>query len=267
MRVNGVRLFYEEMGSGPETIIFSHSFLLSGVHFNPQMQGLRDRYRCIAFDHRGHGRSERTADGYDMENLYQDAVAFIEGMECAPCHFVGLSTGGFIGMRIGIRRPDLLTSLVLMDTSPDGEPPEALGRYKLLTLVIRLLGWRPVIGRLLSLFFGRKFLNDPARRDALKEWRGCIMSNDRTAARKFAQGILTREGVYDDLSKITTPTLVIAGEEDIPTPVSKARRIAEQIPGARLEIIADAGHICTVEEPRAVTGAIASFLQSIIHKT
>ncbi len=77
LRVNGVTLFYEEMGSGPETIIFSHSYLLSGVHFNPQMQALRDRYRCIAFDHRGHGRSETTVNGYDMENLYQDAVAFI----------------------------------------------------------------------------------------------------------------------------------------------------------------------------------------------
>ena len=263
LRVNGVTLFYEEMGSGPGTIIFSHSYLLSGVHFNPQMQALRDRYRCIAFDHRGHGRSETTINGYDMENLYQDAVAFIEGMDCGPCHFVGLSTGGFIGMRLGIRRPDLLTSLVLMDTSPDGEPQEALGRYKLLIMVIRLLGWWPVIGRLLPLFFGKKFLNDPDRREEVKEWKAHIVRNDRTAARRFGEGIFARESVYNDLSKITTPTLVIAGEGDIPTPVSKARRIADGIPGAGLMIIPNAGHICTIEEPQAVTRAIEHFLASL----
>lgn len=263
VRVNDVTLFYEEMGSGAETVIFSHSYLLSGVHFNPQMQALRDRYRCIAFDHRGHGRSEKPVSGYDMENLYRDAVAFIEKMGCAPCHFVGLSTGGFIGMRLGIRRSDLLRSLVLMDTSPDSEPQEARRRYKMLIGVIRLLGWRPVIGRVLPLFFGNKFLGDPHRRDEVLEWREHILRNDKTAARKFGQGIFARESVYGDLPKITTPTLVIVGEEDIPTPVSKAKRIAESIPGARLEIIPEAGHICTVEEPQAVTQAIASFLESI----
>ena len=263
LRVNDVTLFYEEMGSGPESIIFSHSFLLSGVHFNPQMQALRDRYRCIAFDHRGHGRSEKTANGYAMENLYEDAVAFIEGMGCAPCHFVGLSTGGFIGMRLGIRRPDLLRSLVLMDTSPDSEPSEALGQYKMLIWVIRLLGWRPVTGRLLPLFFGKKFLSDPDRTDEVKEWRGHILQNNRTAARKFGQGIFARESVYEDLPRITTPTLVMAGEEDVPTPISKARRIADGIPGARLKIIPHAGHICTVEEPQQVTEAIEDFLKNL----
>jgi len=65
-----------------------------------------------------------------MENLYSDAVGFIEALDCAPCHFVGLSTGGFIGLRIGIRRPDLVKSLVLMDTSADDEPEETLRQYR-----------------------------------------------------------------------------------------------------------------------------------------
>ena len=65
---------------------------------------------------------------------------------------------------------------------------------------------------------------------------------------------------YEDLPKIKTPTLVIVGKEDIPTPVAKAKRIAEKIPGAKLVIIPDAGHLCTVEEPEAVSKAIEEFL-------
>jgi len=91
--VNGVTLHYEEKGSGLETIVFSHSYLLDNTHFAPQIEALGDRYRCIAYDHRGHGQSQAPKDGYDMENLYNDAVALIEALNCAPCHFVGLSTG------------------------------------------------------------------------------------------------------------------------------------------------------------------------------
>jgi len=125
---NDAQLHYEESGSGTETIVFSHSYFADNSHFNPQIQKLKSRFRCLAFDHRGHGQSEIKKDGYDMENLYADAVGFIEALDCAPCHFVGLSTGGFIGLRIGIRRPDLVKSLVLMDTSADDEPEEALCR-------------------------------------------------------------------------------------------------------------------------------------------
>ena len=67
--VNGVSLFYEEKGSGTETIVFSHSYLVDNTHFAPQIEALSDRYRCIAYDHRGHGRSQAPKDGYDMENL------------------------------------------------------------------------------------------------------------------------------------------------------------------------------------------------------
>jgi pimeloyl-ACP methyl ester carboxylesterase len=261
--VNGVRLFYEEMGSGPERIVFSHSYLVDSHHFSLQMQSLRDRYRCVAFDHRGHGRSEVTENGYGMENLYTDAVALIEALHCAPCHFVGLSTGGFIGTRIAIRRPDLLKSLILMDTSADPEPGENLKQYKVLMFIVRWIGWWPVIGKVMPLFFGKKFLSDPGRQHEVREWKACIMSSNKKAMVKFGQGIFGRAGVYEELSKIKVPTLVVVGEEDMPTPVDKAKRIAEKIPGAKLVVIPHAGHLCTVEEPAAVTAAMEEFLSAL----
>ena len=261
--VNGARLFYEEMGSGPETIVFSHSYLVDSHHFASQMQSLRDRYRCVAFDHRGHGRSEVTETGYDMENLYADAVALIEALECAPCHFIGLSTGGFIGMRIGIRRPELLRSLILMDTSADPEPEENLKQYKLLMFILRWMGSWPVIGKVMPLLFGKKFLGDPSRQKDVREWKARIMSSNKKAMVKFGQGIFGRAGVYEELPKIKVPALVMVGEEDLATPVVKAKRIAEKVPGARLVVIPQAGHLCTVEEPAAVTAAMEEFLASL----
>jgi pimeloyl-ACP methyl ester carboxylesterase len=70
IKVNGVRLHYVEQGLGPEAVIFSHSYLLDWSHFKPQIDALSEGYRCIAFDHRGHGASERPKEGYDMESLY-----------------------------------------------------------------------------------------------------------------------------------------------------------------------------------------------------
>lgn len=258
--VNGVRLFYEETGSGPETLVFSHSYLVDSTHFAPQIEDLSDRYRCIAYDHRGHGRSQAPKGGYDMENLYADAVALIEALHCAPCHFVGLSTGGFIGVRIGIRRPDLLSSLILMDTTAEAEPTKNFTQYKLLMFMVRWLGWWPVINKVMSLLFAEKFLTDPGRQDEVRHWKELITSGNKKALIQFGMGIFQRASVFEALSKITVPTLVMVGEKDRARPPSEAQRTKEKIPGAKLVIIPAAAHLCTIEEPGAVTEAIEEFL-------
>ncbi|MFZ1864469.1 MAG: alpha/beta hydrolase, partial [Polyangiales bacterium] len=171
IEVNGVRLHYVEHGSGPEAIVFSHSYLVDWSHFKPQIDALSGRYRCIAFDHRGHGASERPKDGYDMENLYADAVAFIEAMKCAPLHFVGLSTGGFIGLRLGFRRPGLLRSLTLMDTSAEVEPALKRLQYELMMRMVRLIGIRPFAPYIMSLFFSKKSRRDLTREAELGRFR------------------------------------------------------------------------------------------------
>ena len=76
----------------------------------------------------------------------------------------------------------------------------------------------------------------------------------------FAAGIFARESVHHQLGRIRAPTLVLVGEEDRATPPFRARRIAAGIPGAQLEIIPGAGHLCTVEEPAAVNAALDRFL-------
>ena len=127
----GERIYYVDEGSGPDTIVFSHGLLWSGEMFRPQIDALKDRFRCVAFDHRGQGQSPVARSGYDMDTLTADAAALIEGVGAAPCHFVGLSMGGFVGMRLAARRPELLRSLLIalgriITTITEGDNHETL---------------------------------------------------------------------------------------------------------------------------------------------
>lgn len=263
IRVNGATLYYEAQGSGPETIVFAHGLLWSCRMFDDLVAALKDRYRCIAFDHRGQGQSEVTADGYDMETLYEDAAALIEALDCAPCHFAGLSMGGFIGMRLAARRPELLKSLILLETSADPEPTENVSKYKLLGFVTRWLGPGLVVNQVMPVMFGQKFLTDPARAAERQMWRERLKSNHRVGITRALNGVLTRKGIYDEIAKISVPTLIIVGDQDVATVPAKSERMHERIPGSRLVTIPGAGHTSSAEEPAAVNAAIKEFLSDL----
>ena len=263
IRVNGAEIHYDESGSGPETIVFSHGLLMSGEMFADQVQALSERYRCIAYDHRGQARSQITESGYDMDSLSADAAQLIRELEAGPCHFVGLSMGGFVGLRLAIRHPDLLRSLVLMDTSADPEPEQNRGPYKRMAFVGRWFGFRPVIGRLMPIMFGQTFLKDPARAERRAYWQNHLTGLDRVGTSRAAHGVIDREGVYEHLGRISTPTLIVVGDEDVATVPAKAERMHAAITGSQLAVIPGAGHSASIEQPEAVTAALSSFLQNL----
>ena len=258
--VNGVRLWCSDEGSGAETVVFSHGLLLSGAMFSDQIAHLKQRYRCIAYDHRGQGGSEVTAKGYDIETLTADTEALITALDAAPCHFVGLSMGGFVGLRLAVRRPDLLKSLTLIDTSADPEPSQNVPRYRMLNFVARWFGLRMVVGKVMPIMFGHTFLGDPVRAAERKLWRQRIMANDRIGITRAVNGVIYRKGVIEDIKAIQTPTLIIVGEEDVATVPEKSERMHAAIAGSRLIRVARAGHSSTIEEPHAVNEALSEFL-------
>ena len=260
IQIPGANLYYEEQGTGPETIVFAHGLLWSGQMFAPQVAAFRDRYRCVTFDFRGQGRSEVTPGGYDMDTLTADAVALILALGCAPCHFLGLSMGGFIGMRLAIRHPELLRSLMLLETSADPEPQENLGRYRRLSFVARWLGFRLVAKPVFGIMFGRKFLEDPARAELREEYRRHLFANDRIGITRAVQGVIDRQGVDGELDSIRVPTLILVGDQDVATVPAKAERIHARIDGSTLRVIPGAGHSATIEEPEAINRALQDFL-------
>jgi len=256
----GTRIYYEDQGNGPETILFSHGLLFSSQMFHNQIEALSTRYRCVSFDFRGQGQSEVVKSGYDIESLYQDAIRLIETLDIEPCHFIGLSMGGFVGLRVGIRRPDLLKLLILIESSSDPESKDALKRYKMLNIVARWFGVGIVANQVMEIVFGQKFLNDGARNSLKHKWKEHIVSNDRIGITRAVAAVITREGVTDQLDQITVPTLIIVGDQDVATVPAKAEKMHAGIPNSRLVVIPGAGHTSTVEEPIAVTTALLNFL-------
>ena len=263
LQVNGVQLHYEEYGSGDETIVFSHGYLMSHKMFAAQIDALKDRYRIIAYDHRGHGESEVYKGDYGMYDLMEDGAALIDALVGGPVHFMGMSTGGYVGVRLMVRRPDLLKSAVLMDTSAESEDPSALRQYNLMLTAVRFLGVRSVYSKAIVMLMGEKFRTDPSRKAEYQTWERYIKGLNKTAIYKFGKAIFGRDSVHEHMSTITIPTLMIVGEEDIPTPPEKARRLANTIPNAQLVTIPNAGHTAPTEEPAAVTAAIENFLANL----
>jgi pimeloyl-ACP methyl ester carboxylesterase len=258
---NGVELHYEEAGHGPQTIVFAHGLLMSGRMFDAQVAALSDRYRCITFDFRGQGQSAVPAGGYDMTTLTEDTAGLIRALSAAPCHFVGLSMGGFIGMRLAVRNPELLRSLVLMATTAGSEPHWL--RYHLLRLVARWFGPAAIAGRVVPILFGQKFVADPARAELRRAWRQRLMSNDRIGSARAARGVIGRPGFEKYLACIALPTLVLVGAEDTATPPEKSCFLHEHIADSCLRILPSGGHSLSIEEPEAVNEALRTFFQSL----
>jgi len=263
VHVHGVRLHVEDTGGSGPPVVFSHGLLLSSRLWDEQIAALRGSYRCIAYDHRGQGRSEVPRDRcIGMDQLAADAAALVEGLGAAPCHFVGLSMGGFVGLRLAARRPELLRSLTLLETSADPEPPENVPRYRLLNLVARWLGPWAVASKVMPILFGRTFLTDPARASDRAAWRARVAAN-RHDIWRAVNGVLERDSVHGELAAVRAPTLVLVGEEDVATVPAKAERIAAGVAGARLVRIPGAGHSSPVEQPQAVTAELRGFLDSV----
>ena len=258
---NRVQLAVEDSGGGGPTVVFSHGLLYSLRMWDEQVPALRSRFRCIAYDHRGQGESEKPTTGLDMDTLSEDAVALIGALGVGPVHFIGMSMGGFVGMRLAARHPELVRSLILLDTAAGPEPEETVRRYRRLEWVARWFGTWPVAGKVEAIMHGASARKDPARAATLRAWRERLLRVDTAAMNRAVEGVLTRESAIPLLPRIRCPTLVMVGEEDTATVPAKSEEIASAIAGTRLVRIPRAGHMSPIDAPEAVTTELRSFLE------
>ncbi len=198
-----------------------------------------------------------------MDNLSCDAAKFILKLHAHPCHFVGLSMGGYVGLRLALYHPELLVSLTLIDSSAEAEPMKNLSKYTALNLIGRSIGVKPVIKRAMPVIFSDNFLNDPSKVKVKELWEGEIATMNRIGLSRTLMGILKRKSVEHDLHKINIPTLIIVGEKDIATTPEKSKRMHEIIPDSQLVEIPNVGHCAPVESPKIVTSALQDFFNDL----
>ncbi len=263
IEANGVKIFYEDTGIGEQTIIFSHGLLYSHRMFQDQIDFLKTKYRIIAYDHRGQGQSEAKSP-YDMDTLTEDAAQLIKVLINGPVHFVGLSMGGFVGMRLAARYPKLVKSLILLDTSANAEPVENLPKYKILNGLVKWFGvLPPITNQVMPIMFAQSWLSDPLNSDKIKFWKKELTSNKKSIHGPV-EGVIYRKGIESELSNITCPTLILVGDEDVATKPEKAKFIQMGITGAKLHMIPGAGHSSSIEKPKEVNRLIGDWLIDIL---
>ena len=258
----GVELYYAERGAGPP-VVFSHGLLWSGRMYDAQVAALSSSHRCITYDHRGQGDSPLSPAPYDMDMLADDAAVLIEKLGAAPCHFVGLSMGGFVGLRLALRRPELLRSLTLIGSAADGEPRWNRPKYRAMALIARRIGFGLMVPMVMRIMFGPPFLRDPARSSLRARLAAELGALAIEGVEPALSAVIERRPILDELQRIRTPTLVLHGAEDRAIVLARSERTAAAIAGARLVVVPRAGHTATVEEPELITSALTAFISGV----
>jgi 3-oxoadipate enol-lactonase len=261
--VNDTTLHYVDEGPrGAHALVMSPSMFFDTRMFSRQAAAFSDRFRVVRYDHRGQGESARDArERLDMDTLSADAAALIEELGLGPCTFVGNSMGGFVGLRLAARRPDLLASAVLMGTSADVE--EQAEEMDGLVEVLEQQGMEPVLDGVLHFMMGDTTLTDPSRAEVLAEVTALLRSRTPEYAHA-AWNIAHRAGVLDELADIRVPVLVVAGTEDHTYPPHKSEQIVDLTPGAVLEVMERTGHVHAVENPDAVNALLERHLEALL---
>src|SRR5258708_670008 len=228
--------------------------------FGRQRVALERQYRVISYDHRAQGDSEDPGSGYDMDTLTTDSAALIQTLKAAPCHFAGLSMGGFVGMRLAARYPQLLRTLTLMNTTAEKEKLSNRIRYGLLAQLVKLIGPAPFTPIAVKELFGRTTRQSESRRAMLEAWTAKLRARPKNIAHSLL-AVMNRLDVTGEVRAIHCPTLIITGEDDTAQPPRHSRSLPAAIPHPKGVCIPGAGHSSSLEAPDAVIAAMREFMQ------
>jgi pimeloyl-ACP methyl ester carboxylesterase len=260
--IRGARLRYDDDGTQAPAIVFAHGFLFDRHQFDDAIDALSRTHRCVAFDWRGQGESETTPSGYDAASLTDDVATLIERLAIAPCHYVGSSMGGFMGLMLALRRPELLRSLVLVNGFAQGEPASSRPMQHVLAGLLRVLGPSRLAASALGALTAPDFARE--RPASLEAWRATIAKGDRDGLRRTLRGfVMNVPDVSGELSRVRVPTLVIGGEDDRSYAPATTRRLASAIRDAECHVLPRCGHAAAVERPDEVTRLLSRFLARV----
>ena len=251
----GIRLEGPSTGAG-EPVVLLPGFGTDVSALAPQALALAQRFRVHGLNPRGVGRSDAPpAECYDLETAAADAAAIID----QPAHVIGASLGAAVAIELALAQPGKVRSLTLITPLVETNPRllavidswcRLAGEVQADTLALTLLPW----------LFSSKLLADATARERTARGLAAIIARVPAATlERTAAGVRAWSGTRtNDLVRITTPTLVLVAGSDLLTPGGE--QIAAAIPGARLEVVPEAGHALAIEAADAVNAAILAHL-------
>jgi 3-oxoadipate enol-lactonase len=257
MRVNGVDLYYESHGTG-EPVLLIHGLGSSTKDWDPQVSELSKQFQVIAFDVRGHARSSKPKQRYTVKLFADDTAAFIRALGIAPAHVVGISMGGMIAFQLAVDAPDLVRSLVIVNSGPAMPIRTVAQRMMIWTRVaiVRLRGMRKM-GEVLAARLLPKPEHAALRAAFIERWA----ANDPRAYLSALRG-LVNWGVMDRLSELTCPVLVLTADQDY-TPIAFKQAYTALMKHAELVVVDDARHFMPIEQPVPFNAALLKFLEGV----
>jgi 3-oxoadipate enol-lactonase len=222
------------------TLVLSNSLGTTRELWDRQVPALEPHLRLLRYEHRGRD---------SVEALARDVLELLDAEGVERASFCGVSIGGAVGMWLGANAPERIDRLVLACTSARFGPPEA---YRERAQLVRREGTAPIVEATLDRWFTPRFTErEPFRRMLLdaprEEYAACCEA-------------VAKWDFRDDLTRISVPTLVVAGAEDPTSPPPHGQLIAEQVLGAALVVLPEAAHLANVEQADAFNAAVLEHL-------
>ena len=256
------RLHLDVDGSGP-TLVLAHGFGGSARNFGPQMRALKDHYRVVRYDARGHARSEAPSEAaaYTPATLVHDMERVLDEVGAVTAVVGGLSMGAGIALRFALAHPERVRALVLCAFPAGADDPEGFaGKAVGFAETIERRGlevagegyvWGPTtrLDRNAVRFVRQGFLEHPAHGLSLT-LRGVIAQQPTVAA------------MQSELARITCPVLVVVGAQDGPS-LRACHALAAAMAQARLAVIPEAGHVVNLQNPDEVSALMREFLDGL----
>lgn len=261
VKVEGGRLWVDEVGpaDGPP-VVLTHSLLMDREMWEEQVEALSADYRVLNIDVHGHGRSDDPGGPWSLEEAALDVAELLGELGARPAHWVGLSMGGMIGMRLALEDPGALRSLALLDTSAAAEERRWL--HTALAWAVRL-GGRPVARVITPYTASQMFSPGFADLPEAERWKRKPLEMTPRELFHACLAVFGRDDVTDALRDVDVPALVAVGTEDRATPPPLAEELAQALPRARLERVEGAGHLSPIESPDEVTDLVRGFLDEV----
>jgi pimeloyl-ACP methyl ester carboxylesterase len=257
---NGIALHYDVTGEGPALCLINGYRLSAAAWPDSFIAQLAARLTVIAFDNRGTGRSDKPRNGYEFANLANDFIGLLDGLHRPQVHLLGFSMGGAIAQEVAVRYPDRIARLVLFGTFCGGvwaEPASYSVFKRLLSHANQTpeeaarQAW-PVTYSPEYLAANAAAVERQMRREMEHPTPMYVADRQMEALRKFDS--------YRDLPRISAPTLVATGLQDLLVKPRNSEILASRIPNARRELLADLGHRAIWEAPEEIADLVGDFL-------
>ena len=267
-RVDGVNLFYEELGQGTP-LVFVHEFAGDSQSWHLQVRFLARRYRAIAFNARGYPPSDVPEDpaAYSQDRAVDDIRGLLDQLKIPRAHVCGLSMGGYAALHFGLRYPQRALSLVVAGAGYGSVPGEREKFRQDAELTARRFEQEGMAAA------AQFYANGPTRvqfKD--KDPKGWQEFYERLAAGSARGHALTLRGVQmtrpsifdlgDRLERLEVPTLIVTGDEDDPC-LEPGLFMKRKIATAGLVVIPKSGHTVNLEEPAAFNRVVLDFLTAV----